>query len=133
MFCCGMASNHIVGTDQITCGFGTASRHSLTISSPGKLNVFLEVLGKRADGYHELETVMLRTNLADQLTMRRNDSGTLSLRFSDATPEALRAGVPLDGCNLILKAAESIRRQFNQSPGGGFRSISSVTGRKFAT
>ena len=109
MVSCGMASNHIVGASQLRCGTETDSRESITISSPGKLNLFLEVLSKRPDGYHELETVMLRTNLADQLTMRHNDSGRLSLRFSDATPEALRTGVPLDGRNLILKAAEAVR------------------------
>ena len=120
MVFCGMTSNHIAGIDQITCGIDAASRHSLTIASPGKLNVFLEVLGKRPDGYHELESVMLRTNLADQLTVRPNDSGTLSLKFSDATTETIRTGVPLDGRNLILKAAEAIRLRLNQPFGAEF-------------
>lgn len=101
-------------------GIDSESRHAITVASPGKLNAFLEVLGKRPDGYHELETVMLRTNLADQLTVRPNGSGTLLLRFSDATPEALRAGVPLDGRNLILKAAAAICDRVNQPFGAEF-------------
>lgn len=116
----GMPSNHIVGTDQIISGIDADSRRSLTISSPGKLNVFLEVPGKRQDGYHELETVMLRTNLADQLSVRSNISGALSLTFSDATTEAMRSGVPLDGRNLILKAAEAIRLRLNSPFGAEF-------------
>lgn len=120
MVFCGMTSNQIVGIDQISCGIDSASRHSLTISSPGKLNLFLEVLGKRSDGYHELETVMLRTNLADQLTVRPNDSGMLSLRFSDATTDTMRSGVPLDGRNLILKAAEAVRLRLNEPFGAEF-------------
>mgnify|MGYP000302158305 CR=1 FL=1 len=102
------------------CGIDAESRHAITVASPGKLNAFLEVLGKRPDGYHELETVMLRTNLADQLTVRPNGSGTLLLRFSDATPEALRAGVPLDGRNLILKAAAAICDRVHQPFGAEF-------------
>ncbi len=116
----GMPSNHIVGTDQIISGIDADSRRSLTISSPGKLNVFLEVPGKRQDGYHELETVMLRTNLADQLSVRSNITGALSLTFSDATTEAMRSGVPLDGRNLILKAAEAIRLRLNAPFGAEF-------------
>jgi 4-diphosphocytidyl-2-C-methyl-D-erythritol kinase len=95
-------------------------KNSLTISCPAKLNVFLEIHGKRSDGYHELETVMLRTSLTDQLTIRNSDSGALTLRFSDATPDALRAGVPLDETNLILRAAESVRRRLGHSPGAEF-------------
>ena len=34
----------------------------LELQSPAKINLFLEVLGKRPDGYHDLETVMLRTD-----------------------------------------------------------------------
>jgi 4-diphosphocytidyl-2-C-methyl-D-erythritol kinase len=71
--------------------------------------VFLEVLGKRSDGFHELETVMLRTSLCDQLSIRKTSGTGLVLRFSDSTPEHLRSGVPLDQSNLILRAAEMVR------------------------
>ena len=116
---CGFVSGHTVSLPG-----GTSRAESLggliTIASPGKLNVFLEVLGKRADGYHELETVMLRTSLADQLTVKPTDSGQLSLRFSDATPESLRQGVPLDMRNLILRAAEAVRSRFAGTVGAEF-------------
>ncbi len=120
MVSCGMTSSHIVGAGHLVNGIGRDSCDAITISSPGKLNVFLEVRGKRPDGYHELETVMLRISLADQLSVRRNDTGTLSLRLSDATPEAIRAGIPLDGRNLILKAAEAIRLRLHDRVGAEF-------------
>ncbi len=71
---------------RLCCGFRASGADMLTASCPAKLNVFLEVLGKRADGYHELETVMVRTSLCDQLSMRRTAGSGISLRFSDATP-----------------------------------------------
>ena len=87
---------------------------------PAKLNVFLEVRSKRPDGFHELETVMLRTSLADQLTMIPESGSMLTLRFSDATPDALRTGVPLDERNLILKAAHAFRQRYSIQTGASF-------------
>ncbi|MDA1230241.1 MAG: 4-(cytidine 5'-diphospho)-2-C-methyl-D-erythritol kinase [Planctomycetota bacterium] len=82
----------------------------LTLSSPAKLNIFLEVLGKRSDGYHELETVMLRTSFCDQLTFQQTNSSEITLRFSDATTTEMRGCIPLDETNLIAKAARAIQR-----------------------
>ena len=77
-------------------------------NSPAKINVFLEVHGKRADGFHELETVMLRTDLCDVITFERCDTQRLSLHMADtSSPEAAR-GFPLDDSNLILRAATSL-------------------------
>lgn len=95
----------------ICCGSRPAARRSVTLPCPAKLNVFLEVLNRRSDGYHELETVMLRTQFGDMLTMEERADGQLCLRFADATPEHLRHGVPLDDRNLILRAAEALRRR----------------------
>ena len=40
---------------------------TLVVHTPAKLNLFLEVLGKRTDGYHELETLMVSVGLYDTL------------------------------------------------------------------
>lgn len=94
-----------------TCG-ATPGRTSqaIVLSSPAKLNIFLEVLGKRSDGYHELETVMVRTKFCDQLTFERTNSSTISLRLSDATSPDIRGRMPLDESNLIVKAALALQR-----------------------
>lgn len=104
----------------VCCGLRALDDSMLTAECPAKLNVFLEVLGKRPDGYHELETVMLRTSLCDQLSIRRTSGSGLSLRFSDATPAHLRAGVPLNESNLILRAAEILRSAVNIPEGAEF-------------
>ena len=43
------------------------------VLAPAKLNLFLEVLGRRPDGYHEIETLMVTVNLYDTLVLRRPD------------------------------------------------------------
>ncbi|MBC7967404.1 MAG: 4-(cytidine 5'-diphospho)-2-C-methyl-D-erythritol kinase [Fuerstia sp.] len=98
---------------------GSPARHTLqlTLSSPAKLNIFLEVLDKRPDGFHELETVMLRTQFCDQLTFQPTLSSQLTLSLSDATPTDMRSRIPLDETNLILKAARALQEFCGTSHG----------------
>ena len=42
----------------------------ITVQAPAKLNLTLDVLGRRADGYHDLKMVMQSITLADRLTLR---------------------------------------------------------------
>lgn len=115
---CGNSSTSSPTT--IGCGYKSRSDNAVTLDCPAKLNVFLEVLGKRPDGYHELETVMLRTQFSDQLTARPTLSRELRLRFSDATTPENRQGVPLDESNLILKAAAIARTRLGLDCGVEF-------------
>ena len=80
------------------------------LHSPSKINLFLEVLGKRPDGFHELETVMVRTNLCDTMHFAPCDNGKIELRLAEDTSEAVRAAFPLDESNLILKSANALKR-----------------------
>ncbi|MEJ7595676.1 MAG: hypothetical protein WKF77_29550, partial [Planctomycetaceae bacterium] len=89
----------------------------LTLSSPAKLNIFLEVLAKRSDGFHELETVMLRTQFCDQLTFHPAPFSVLMLSLSDATPADMRSAIPLDESNLILRAARALQNATGTSFG----------------
>jgi 4-diphosphocytidyl-2-C-methyl-D-erythritol kinase len=66
-----------------------------------KINVFLRVLGRREDGYHELESLVLPISLADRITVRTADRLTVSV----SGPEALTGAVPAGGLNLALVAA----------------------------
>ena len=74
------------------------------VRAPAKLNLFLEVHGRRADGYHELETVMVAIGLYDVLTIRegRRD-GRIELDCGDAA-------LPQDESNLVLRAAQLLSR-----------------------
>lgn len=69
----------------------------LTKKSPCKVNLILNILGKRADGFHELETVMQPVNLCDELTFGRSESG-VTLTCSEPT-------LPTDQSNLVHRAA----------------------------
>jgi 4-diphosphocytidyl-2-C-methyl-D-erythritol kinase len=62
-----------------------------------KVNLLLNILGKRDDGFHELETVMYPIRLFDRLTFTR---GAASLRLTCSDP-----GLPVDDTNLVYRAA----------------------------
>ena len=68
-------------------------------SSGCKVNLLLNILGRRADGFHELETVMQPVPLHDRLVFARQGSG-VELTCSDAR-------LPVDGANLVHRAATS--------------------------
>ncbi len=72
----------------------------LALGAAAKINLALEVLGKRPDGYHEIATVMQTVDLSDRLVLE--DAEALELRAS--TP-----AVPTDETNLALRAARALR------------------------
>ena len=78
---------------------------ALSLLSPAKLNLFLHILGRRDDGYHELQSLFQLLNYGDELSFAANTSGRLSLHV-DADSEI--KAIPMDN-NLILQAAEKLR------------------------
>ena len=74
----------------------------LLVSAPAKINLHLEVLGLRPDGFHELAMLMQTLDLADQLSLRPTADGSIRLSSN-------RSDLPSDGNNLIVKAAELLR------------------------
>ena len=81
---------------------------SLRVKAFAKINLFLEITGKRADGYHTLATIFQTISLADELTLR--PSPTLRLTCSDTI-------LPTDERNLALRAAIQIRNQLGEQRG----------------
>ena len=67
--------------------------------SPCKVNLILNILGKRSDGFHELETVMQPVAVCDEMTFERGGSG---VQLTCTHPE-----LPTDGKNLVHRAATS--------------------------
>ena len=80
---------------------------SVVLAAPAKLNLFLEILRKRPDGYHELESLMVAVDLFDTLEMRAARSDTISLTCE---PSSLSAGPD----NLVYKAAVALRTYANR-------------------
>ena len=72
------------------------------MAAHAKLNVFLRVLGRRDDGYHDVETLLLPVSLADDVTVEPADELTLSLEGPAAE------GVPDNDTNLALRAARAL-------------------------
>lgn len=75
--------------------------------APAKLNLFLHVTGRRADGYHELQTLYRLLDHGDTLDISVDRSGTLALHLAEGSPVT---DIPMDG-NLILEAARALRER----------------------
>jgi len=74
----------------------------LRASAPAKINLGLEIVARRADGYHDLRTVFQTVDLADDLYVRAAADGHLRLTVSG--PEAVAGGED----NLVLRAARAL-------------------------
>jgi 4-diphosphocytidyl-2-C-methyl-D-erythritol kinase len=83
-----------------------------SIRAPAKLNLFLDVLGRRGDGFHDLETLMVPVRLADQVSMTRtpspsNSPGEIDLdiraSWQIGSPIAL-PDIPAGADNLVVKS-----------------------------
>ena len=73
----------------------------LAVSAPAKINLSLDVVGRRKDGYHLLSTVMQSLELADRVTVGL-DMDTVGIRLTCSKP-----GIPLDRRNTAWRAAHS--------------------------
>jgi 4-diphosphocytidyl-2-C-methyl-D-erythritol kinase len=71
----------------------------LTCEAPAKINLYLAIKGKRPDGFHDLETRMVKITLADRLHLALRDSGITVL-----CPES---DLPTGEGNLVYRAAKS--------------------------
>ncbi|OGX32972.1 MAG: 4-(cytidine 5'-diphospho)-2-C-methyl-D-erythritol kinase [Omnitrophica WOR_2 bacterium RIFCSPLOWO2_12_FULL_51_24] len=76
----------------------------ITLKSPAKINLYLRVLRKRPDGYHEIETVFERIDLCDELTLKSTPK--------DIVVKCDDPQVPCDRRNLVYKAAEMIQERY---------------------
>ena len=77
----------------------------ITVVSPAKINLHLEVLGKRKDGYHELAMLMQSINLEDYLEIEVNNNGVINLSSNNTE-------LDLKEDNLILKSANILRNYY---------------------
>lgn len=83
---------------------------SFTLRAFAKINWMLHVLGRRTDGYHEIETIFQTVTLHDDLTFEATADARIKLNCDD--PD-----IPIDQSNLILRAAEALRKSFDVQKG----------------
>ena len=79
--------------------------------APGKLNLTLDILGKRPDGYHELRMVMISVDLADQVTLTLGTGAPWTLTCD-------RGDLPTGEKNLAWKAARAYFDRTGLDPAG---------------
>ena len=90
---------------------------TIYLRSPAKINLSLLVLGRRADGFHELLTEMAMIDLFDNIKLERTRQEGIHLSLS---------GRPIDGDpqkNLVVRALEALMERVRQKDGslvGGF-------------
>ncbi|KKO17904.1 MAG: 4-(cytidine 5'-diphospho)-2-C-methyl-D-erythritol kinase [Candidatus Brocadia sp.] len=84
-------------------------RGKIKIAAPAKINLFLEILGKRPDGYHEIETVMQGISLYDYIHMENRGK---DVEFTCSSPK-LTAGED----NLVVKAVRLFQKESGISQG----------------
>ena len=74
----------------------------LSLQSPAKINLFLKIIGKRPDGYHEIASLFQAIDLCDTMHFKLSEKDVFTC--SDLS-------LPTDGKNLVIKARELFRRK----------------------
>jgi 4-diphosphocytidyl-2-C-methyl-D-erythritol kinase len=77
---------------------------SLELEAPAKVNLGLRIVGRRADGYHELESLFVPVDLADTIALRVESASTASISLALAGDAA---GAPPGDDNLAVRAARA--------------------------
>ncbi len=84
-------------------------------AAPAKINLFLHLVGRRADGYHLLDGLVAFTRFGDRVTVAPAD------RLSLVVDGPFAGEVPADGGNLALAAALALRQALGDTPGAAIR------------
>ncbi len=82
----------------------------ITRKAYAKINLGLDVIGKRDDGYHLVKMIMQNVDIYDTLTFEENASGEITLKANSEI-------VPTDGSNLICKVAKQLKEEFGVKSG----------------
>lgn len=89
------------------------------IFAPAKLNLYLDVLGRRPDGFHELETLMVPVQVYDHLRWFDSDE-PLSLKISNQLSTASLPQLRDTSQNLVMRAARLLAETAGVQPRGNF-------------
>lgn len=92
------------------------SEPTVTIHAPAKLNLSLAVLGRRSDGYHDIESLMVPVTLHDTLHVTPTSQPGIRLRVRQGGRLArldpvVSGDVPADSSNLVVRAAKALAHE----------------------
>jgi 4-diphosphocytidyl-2-C-methyl-D-erythritol kinase len=86
---------------------------SVEAAAPAKVNLYLHVLGRRADGRHSLDGLVAFAGVGDTVTVTATDAPAPSLRITGPMAKRTPAGPD----NLVLRAASELARRVGRAPG----------------
>src|SRR5438477_5647944 len=99
----------------LTTMWSTRTADGILVRAPAKVNLFLEVLGKRPDGYHDLATLMAAVSLYDTLEFKEDSAKAICLDLCDSPTEGTggedRPLLSTGPENLVWRAADLLRRR----------------------
>ena len=103
----------------------------IVVQAPAKLNLFFEVIGRRNDGYHEIETLMVPIDLYDTLHFTEDSSGQIVLHCDGASGPGGRSGsgvgeLPGVTENIVVRAVELLRRRAKVTRGATLRLVKRI-------
>ena len=87
---------------------------NITVPAYAKINLSLRILGQRADGFHDLDTIFQTVSLHDTIKIAPRDNSEIALSSNDQR-------LPTDATNLVVRAAESLRGRFATNKGAHIR------------
>jgi 4-diphosphocytidyl-2-C-methyl-D-erythritol kinase len=95
--------------DMVLSNYNSAVKmRSYTLISPAKINLYLEIISDRSDGYHELAMILQSIGLADEINVQSLSNQTIRVNCNH--PQ-----VPTDKSNLAYRAAALMATQFPQA------------------
>ncbi len=84
--------------------------NSIKLNARAKINITLDVLGKRDDGYHDLSMIMQTINLCDNLYIKKTDTGIIEMKSN-------LSWLPCDERNLVYRAAAKMKEKYGIEEG----------------
>lgn len=96
------------------------------VHARAKINLALEIVGRRPDGYHQLETLLTAVRWCDTVRMEPADRFSLAVRRCEPTPWSRSAPLPAAGDNLVARAVAELGKASGRPPTGAFTLVKRI-------
>ena len=97
------------------------SGNQVEIQTPAKVNIFLELHGRRGDGFHQLETIISSVSLFDTVRLQPRRDSQIKIKIRPSVTRSTRSSerpIPVDESNLVYQAIDSVRGHVRSSSNG---------------